>query len=177
MSKIAALYQAIIDHIESEIPALREVRPYREEFDDKDVRKVSVSLPGCLVAVTVPHVEKRADGRLKCHVNVAVAVVTREVDKRVPDFQALLISEAIATSIHHQRFNSTATSDPTDITIENVNSEKTRKMGVSIWSVAWQQAVTLHDLPETVIPELTFIDPPADTTINVLETDSEIGKC
>jgi hypothetical protein len=180
MSSLTNYYEAVLLTLESEIPELREVRAYRDEFDGDDVRRIGVSLPGALVAVDMPEVMSRTDGRVRADVNVAVAVMTREASNSVSDMQAMAIAEKIAVLIYQNRFGGTAASDPANMGVNNDNSEKTRKRGVSLWTVSWTQGVFLSELGDIVIPELEFVtdaDLSPETTITSLGSiHEELGN-
>jgi hypothetical protein len=180
MSSLTNYYEAVLLTLESEVSELREVRAYRDEFSDGDIGTISVGLPGALVAMDIPTLETRLSGELLAEVNVAIAVITRETSRAISDMQAMAIAEKIAGVLHQNRFGGAAKTDPASLGINNDNSDKTRKRGISLWTVSYVQGIHLSDPVSIVVPELEFVtdaglDPEtAITTFGPL--DSEIGN-
>lgn len=168
MSKIVDFWNAVVTEIADKVPTLKEVRLYRGEFEGTEKQKAQIATknPAALVAVSAQGAAtKLSDGRLQIPVNVAIAIVADDRGRRT-DTTVAEIAEEIIGVVHQNRFRIVgqtpprfhASSDPDNFAIVNWNSAETLDQGLSVWGVAWEQAViigaqqTVDFLPFPTVP-------------------------
>lgn len=144
--KLKALRQAIMNHINAQLPQLKAVDSHPGRFNLDELKRIATRLPAVRVALMgMPTVNRLETGENEAVIRMAAFVVTGDRRQLPKDESALAIVESLLVFIPGQRWGLKGAMDARGVKADNLFSGKVERQGVAMWAVTWEQSLRLGE--------------------------------
>ena len=143
MPSLTQVRDAAIAHLKTALPAISRIEGFAGELDMTSAAGKNLPKGGALFVSVGEAVNSGADADMELVAAFGVFAVARTSGKReAGEAEALALAEAAVTALHGQAFDTQGVGPALVRGITPVPDESLEKLGVSIWSVIWEQLIT-----------------------------------
>lgn len=169
---ILALRTAIVDAIDTGIPALRTCQAHGGRFDVEELRRWAIQAPAVVVACLGSKDVNTYSGQVVGRLQFVAYVITAGTSAAPRSEAILTLAESVAALAANNAWAYADAQAPAEIRIDNLYSGTLDKQGVALWAVTWTQRVDLEVFDSSTLDDFDTLytdydTAPADGTLEM----------
>ena len=173
---VVAVRESIINVLKAKLPKGTSVEPHGGRFDSpQEIKRFATKAPAVLVACVKLQLQNPGSARIIVPAGWAIFVLTRDIPQVQRDQGALALAEAVVQQVNGNSWGRGDLGEPYDIEARNLYSGSIDNLGIALWGVAFNQAVTSLSVDTSTLENfVTFHEDidmaPADSQVDITQT-------